>query len=321
MFGARLCESRIGTNRLIENARGDDVAAGHRPALQGPGHYHFFQAIDRNWGRKYKRAAMHPRHFNRAFTLIELLVVIAIIAILAGLLLPALSRAKQKALTTACLSDIKQLELCYIMYSGDNQDWLADNSVAGTSATTNSWIQGNVQSYSANYENDVKNGILFPYNKSTKIYQCPASKAFVRGIGSKRPTHNRSYAISVWMNCNERSAGPKKTGHIRQPTQAAVFLEENAVSIDNGAIGINESALNFWNLPAARHNNSGTVSFADGHAEVWRWTGQVVSYNAQFNADDTVTQRPNATVNPAAGLATTAQDPDFRRLTNAVPFR
>ena len=259
---------------------------------------------------------------QRGFTLIELLVVIAIIAILAGLLLPALSRAKTKALTTSCLSGTKQLQLCYIMYSGDNRDFLLDNTVAGTAAGASAWIQGNVQTFSANYENDVRQGVLFAYNKSTSIYRCAASKAFVRGIGANRPPHNRSYAISVWLNCNERPAGPKKSSQVRQPTKVAVFLDENAVSIDNGAIGIYEGTqYSYWNLPASRHNNGCNLSFFDGHGETWRWTGpNLIAHNKTYNADDTITQRPSPTVNPAAGLPASATDPDYRRLTNAVPI-
>jgi len=269
-----------------------------------------------------------------AFTLIELLVVIAIIAILAAMLLPALSKAKSKAAATQCLSNNKQLELAAQMYVNDNAETFPNNDTGsvGTDAGPNAWIQGNAQSFTTTppYQNWISTGVLWDYNKSYSIYQCPGSRAFVHGLGGITLPQNRSYSISVQLNCkyartDTMTHPAKKTSDVKKPSDVFVFAEENQISIDNGAIGTYSTAAteypNIWNLPSGRHDNAGSFSFVDGHAEIWKWRGVVVTAGRKFSADDTVTQRTSAGSNPTqnAFSGTAGNDPDLLKLASALP--
>jgi prepilin-type N-terminal cleavage/methylation domain-containing protein/prepilin-type processing-associated H-X9-DG protein len=237
---------------------------------------------------------MRPRAENSGgFTLIELLVVIAVIAILAAMLLPALARAKERGVTTACLNNLRQLNACSHLYSADNSDFLVpNNSVYSDLTDTNydhmgSWSMGDTLHETNTV--GLQRGLLFVYNTSTAIYHCPADKStIVDANGNPLPQlRDRSYNLSQSINGDPNPSVWQyvpcflKFASIRNPgtDKCLTFIDELEEALMDAEFGMPTGVyggMNWWDRPANRHGQGANLAFADGHLEHWKWTVHMV---------------------------------------------
>jgi prepilin-type N-terminal cleavage/methylation domain-containing protein/prepilin-type processing-associated H-X9-DG protein len=219
-----------------------------------------------------------------AFTLIELLVVIAIIAILAAMLLPALSKAKSKGQGISCLSNLKQLQLCWMMYAADFNDQIVYNNSNGAGEPpgwVSGWLPTPVDATNVNYLKPPY-GKLWDYNRSLGIYKCPADRSMAKEADGKFYPRVRSVSMNGNMNGNSWYTEQTKNTHFTfrktteivrpSPSMAFVFLDEHPDEIDDGYFLVFVDKKGAWaNVPANYHNGACGFSFADGHVEIKKW--------------------------------------------------
>jgi len=234
-----------------------------------------------------------------AFTLVELLLVIAIIAILASMLMSALSGAKKKAQGIQCINNLRQLQTAWAIYSGDNNDGCV---LSFNNSTPGGWVDC---SQSRTNQTHLTQGLLWPDVKSIGVYHCPADQSTLNGV-----PYLRSISMNGWVgpgtgcepyNVNGGGANGnigdpagivyKKQSDFKglgNPSSIFVLLDENPATINDAWFGedcINGTAQpNDWvDTPAVYHNNANGISFADGHAEIHKWFDPTVLANVGGN--------------------------------------
>lgn len=251
------------------------------------------------------------------FTLVELMTVITIILIVVGMLSVALNQTKARTLRVACLDNMKQLQLAWMLYSDDHNDLIALNQtdplpavigLAGVSrSSTNSWVAGNPKE-DRTPENLMK-GSLYYNVKNPQVYRCPMDGSMTK-YGNYR---TRSYSVNAYLGGDDPGIDPRVKMKVSEiinppPEKVFVFIEEHEQSAwGSGFLVLPReqftSTGGAWSsTPSDRHMQGCNLTFADGHLEYWKWSAP---------------KRPNP--NPNSLITNTKDLRDLRRLQECVP--
>jgi prepilin-type N-terminal cleavage/methylation domain-containing protein/prepilin-type processing-associated H-X9-DG protein len=238
------------------------------------------------------------------FTLVELLVVIAVTAMLVAVVLPSLATSKDAGQGALCMSNLRQLTTAWMTYTADNRGKLVPNGDEASQPASPSdpkalpggslsqWCPGRQDvvtdlspvnsAVNVGYE-WIELGLIYPYVGNVSAYHCPADSSSGSAFGTRYP-HVRSVSMNAWLGPIAPFNGATtvesyyKESDLVQPgpSQLFVLMDENPLSINDASVIFEPGVAQWIDAPATYHNGGGGMSFADGHAEIKRWTDQAV---------------------------------------------